>query len=411
MNRTPQEQNSADSKVLYMALDIGNETWVAAFAMDLRSKPRVRAIKATADKDKRGVLIDEIASARDLFGAQALPVVSCYEAGAEGFWLHHWLGTQGVQNTVVHPNSVSQGRTGKQPKTDRIDAQALLGHLVRDHRGESCEPLRSVEIPSFEADDQRTFTRSLDELHKQETGLHNRLQSLLRAQGIEEVYHSELKANLGGLVTGAGRAIGPYLRLELERLCDDLATTQARIAKWENERLRMVTKPDAPLERKAAMLSNLRGIGPVAATVLVFELFGWRKFKNGKKVGSYLGLAPTPYSSGSMNRDQGISKAGPSHVRALMIQLAWAWLRYQPDSKLTLWYNEHVGAGGKRAKRPAIVAVARKLAVLLWKYAEFGEIPEGAQEKTLPQRLSMRAVKLKSRRVPTRQSSATTKTA
>jgi len=399
MNRTTQVQDSAEKSVMYMALDVGNKTWVAAFATDLRSKPRVRVIKATAEKDKRAVLLDEVAAARAALGAESGTAVrSCYESGAEGNWLHRWLQAQGIDNVIVHPNSVGSQRRGKQAKTDRIDAQTLLGHLVRDHRGDATEPLRKVEVPPVEAEDMRAFTRGLADLHKQETILHNRLQSLLRSQGIDEAYHAGLAERLPELVAGDGRPLGPWLRLELERLCEQLAWTHGKIGEWEAERLRMVTEPETELEQKAQMLAGLRGIGPVAATVLVFEMLGWREFKNGKKVGSFLGLAPTPHASGTMDRDLGISKAGPSHLRALMIQLAWAWLRYQPDSQLSRWYQAHVGGTGKRSKRVAIVAVARMLAVALWKYAKFGEVPHGALEKTPLQRVRMAPVRITRRR-------------
>lgn len=409
MSQATLTQDSVEQPALYMALDVGNDSWVAAFAVDLRNKPRVRVIKATADQTKQAILLVELAAARTLLGLSDGAVVhSCYEAGAEGFWLHRWLEGQGVRNVVVHPASLAVTRVGKQAKTDRIDALALVAHLVRDCRGESCEPMRKVEVPPAEIEDVRAFTRGLDALHRQETQLSNRLQSTLRGQGIDEAFDDRLKERLPRLITGDGRPLGRWLLAELVQLCDQLAWIRAAIADREKERMRMVAQPKTELEEKIKQLAMLCGIGPVAATVLVYEMFGWRQFKNGKKVGSFLGLSPTPFASGSIQRDQGISKAGPGALRALMVQLAWAWLRYQPDSDLSKWYQARFGGTAKRSKRVGIIAVARKLAVLLWKYTAFGEVAPGAVEKSTKQVAQMRAVKPKRRRTGFRPSKPAT---
>ena len=207
------------------------------------------------------------------------------------------------------------------------------------------------------------------------------MQSLLWNRGIDVSYHTALPKTFDAMRTGDGGPLAAMLRIELDILCGQIDHLDRDICRLEDERLRQIKQPATPTQVIAHDLERVVGIGPIGAWTLAHELFGWRTFENGKKLGAFVGLCPTPWSSGTVDRDQGISKAGSGPLRALLVQLGWAWLRYQPDSDLSVWFNTRFGTTGKRSKRVGIVAVARKLLVALWKYVTHGVIPAGATLK------------------------------
>lgn len=258
--------------------------------------------------------------------------------------------------------------------------------LIRHELGQTS--LHLVAIPTPEEEDRRELGRGLERLNGSRSRLALSLQSMLFKHGITATYTTGFEEQLADLKTGDGRPLGPTLREQCEVLCRQIHSLDLDICKLEDQRQRQVEKPESPTEQIAHNLQQLYGIGPIGALTLADELFGWRKFANAKKLGSFLGLCPTPFATGTIDREQGISKAGPGRLRALLIQLAWGWLRYQPESALTQWFVARNSAGAKRKKRVDIIAVSRKLAVALWRYVTTGAVPAGAAFKPEHHRIS-----------------------
>jgi transposase len=302
------------------------------------------------------------------------PVRSCYEAGRDGFWLHRWLTDQGIVNLVVDPASIEVNRRARRAKTDRLDSDKLLSMLMRYYGGER-RVWAIARIPTPEQEDERRVHRELERLRQERTAHSNRIRSLL-------VLHNLRVERIGGRAWAhwwaqqAGQLL-PGLQAEIEREFERLSLVARQIRTLEVQQERQVRSGAQPA---IAVLSRLAGIGTGSAWTLVKELFGWRQFHNRREVAGCLGLAPTPYSSGTSEVEQGISKAGNKRARWLMVELAWSWLRFQPASQLSQWFNERF-EGGKRMRRIGIVALARRLSIALWRYLEQGEIPLGATLK------------------------------
>jgi transposase len=316
------------------------------------------------------------AKARCHLAADA-PVRSCYEAGRDGFWLHRWLSDQGIVNLVVDPASIEVNRRARRAKTDRLDSDKLLSMLMRYYGGER-RVWAIARIPTPEQEDERRVHRELGRLRQERTAHSNRIRSLL-------VLHNLRVERIGGRAWArwwaqqAGQLL-PGLRAEIEREFERLSLVAWQIRTLETLQVRQVRSGAQPA---IAVLSRLAGIGTGSAWTLVKELFGWRQFHNRREVAGCLGLAPTPYASGTSEVEQGISKAGNKRARWLMVELAWSWLRFQPASQLSQWFNERFAGGGKRVRRIGIVALARRLSIALWRYLEQGEIPLGARLKPL----------------------------
>ena len=206
--------------------------------------------------------------------------------------------------------------------------------------------------------------------------------------GIDVAYREDLPKEIPLMRTGDDRPLGVVTRMELETLCGQIAGLDRDIHRLEDERVAQMKKPETLPQQQAQQLERLVGIGPIGAWTLAHEVFGWRTFANGKKLGSYVGLAPTPHCSGQMQREQGINKAGPGRIRALMVQLGWLWLHHQPQSGLAKWYKERFGPTAKRSRRVGIIAVARKLLIALWKFVTTGEIPDGAELKAASHKIT-----------------------
>jgi transposase len=356
---------------------LSKEKWKLGFGTGLGQRPRRR----TVDAGDLLALRQEIEAARRRFGLAATALVrSCYEAGRDGFWLHRYLVEQEVENLVVDSSSIEVDRRAKRAKTDRIDVEKLLNMLIRYHSGEETV-WRIVHVPSVEAEDMRHLHRQLGTLKVDRTRHICRIKDLLFTQGLSIPIHVDFLDSLAAARLWDGSALPLGLCDRVEREYASMRHVEQQIKELEVERAQRIETSNHPSIEKVRQLMRLRAIGPNSAWLFVMEFFGWRQFRNRREVGGLSGLTPTPYQSGGESREQGISKAGNRPVRAMAIEIAWCWLRYQPDSELTRWFYKRFGNGGKRMRKIGIVALARKLLVALWRYLETGEIPAGAQLK------------------------------
>jgi transposase len=304
-------------------------------------------------------------------------VASCFEAGRDGFWLHRFLLAHGVINHVVEPTSILVTRGARRAKTDRLDAQGLLRVLAAKFTGDH-DACRVVNVPSVSEEDAKRPHREREYLVQDRIRIENRIAALLATQGISKRPSlRSWEADLNAVQTGDGRSIPPLLKAELNRLRRRLVITLDMIREVEAERQQAVAEQDDPASRTVAALCKLRGIGDNFAAVLTREIF-YRSFENRRQIASYLGLAPTPFQSGGVDRDRRINRAGNSRARKTLIQLAWLWLRYQPESSVAQWFRQRVGALQGRTRRIAIVAMARKLLIAIWRFATLGIVTEGA---------------------------------
>jgi transposase len=371
---TRREEYSEANGTLYMALELGNGEWRLGFTIGLGQKARERSIAA---RDLVAVK-REIDRAKERFKlASSARVVSCYEAGRDGFWLHRFLVEEGIINVVVDSSSIEINRRAKRVKTDALDVRKLVAMLVRYDGGER-KVWSVVQVPSVEAEDNRHLHRELDTLRVERTRSTNRIQGLLAGQGVRLLVTKDFLDQLKAARLYDGRPLPPALHCRLVREYARVELLDNQIRELERDRAELVKEWEGPEAEKVRQLLQLRGVGINSAWLFVLEFFGWRRFSNRRQVGALAGLTPTPYQSGQQSRDQGISKAGQKLVRHLAVEIAWGWLRFQPKSRLTLWYQERFGGGGSRLRRIGIVALARKLLIALWRYLETGEVPEGA---------------------------------
>lgn len=377
---TRQREFKGIPEVLYLSFELGRVEWKLAFTVGRGEKPRLRTLAAG---DLRGVE-QEIERARQRWGVpEKARVVSCYEAGRDGFWLHRFLLSRGVENVVVDSSSIEVNRRSRRAKTDRLDAQKLVMMLIRHDLAEEGRVWSVVQVPSVEQEADRQLHRDWEVLKKERTLHRNRIQSLLACQGIALKLGSDFSERLEGLVLWDGSAVPAKLRERLKREWERLELVERQIRELKEEKEEAVAKASSPSLQQIQALATLKGIGLTSAWVFVCEFFGWRKFRNRREVGSLAGLVPMPYQSGSSDHEQGISKAGNARLRTMAIEIAWSWLRWQPESQLSLWFRERYGPGSRRSRRVGIVALARKLLVALWRFLEFGVVPEGALLKTV----------------------------
>jgi len=374
MSATHKAQSSVSAGVLHMAIDLGVKSWTLAFAVSVNHDPRLRKIEG-GDFD---ALLEEIRLAKRRFGLlEDAPVVSCYEAGLHGFWPHRRLLELGVQNVVVDSASIEVSRRKKVAKCDSLDAGKLARMLVHWQSGESMI-WRVVNVPSAEDEDRRQLHRELISLKKERTAHTNRIKGLAFSLGFIVQVDDLFPFQLAVLRERDDAPLPPAMHDRLMREYKRWKLVDEQIYALEVERAKRIKTQSSPHVEKVRRLLGLRGVGLNGAWLLAHEVFGWRQIKNRRQLGGLSGLAPTPYSSGDSNREQGISKAGNRRLRALMIELAWAWLRYQPTSALSKWYEDRFALGSSRQRRIGIVALSRKLLVAIWKYVDRGELPEGA---------------------------------
>jgi transposase len=364
--------------VLYVAFELGNSTWKMACS-DGRKVRQVTVTARDLDQVERA-----LERAQDHFAmAEGCSTVSCYEAGRDGFWLDRYLHSCGIDNVVVDSASLEVNRRLRRAKTDRVDAGKLLSMLVRYHGGEK-HLWRMVRVPSRDDEDARHLHRELEALKRERTRYRNRIHGILIQQGLRIRNPSTKKFDkqLDLMRTWDGRELPAEMKVRLARVHERLRLVEDQISTLVKERTQRLKTETAKMTQVAQLL-RLPGIGPVSSWTFVMEFFGWRRFRNRREVAALAGLTPTPYDSGKRLREQGISKAGNRRVRTLAIEIAWAWLRYQPQSKLSRWFLERFAGGGSRMRRIGIVALARRLLIDLWRFLEYGVIPEGAQVRPL----------------------------
>lgn len=367
-----QYQGYEQETVLYMAMELSNSSWKLGFSNGQRI--RRKSIEAR----DRVRLTEEVQLAKQKLGLQPdTRVKVCYEAGRDGHWIYRWLSSEGFKVFEIDSSSIETARGRKHVKTDRIDVEKLLDLLIRYCLGFR-KAFRIVRVPSEEAEAEQRLHREDEYLVRQRARVTNRLKGLLVNQGIVEF---SLKRGfedwLETVQRWDGSGLSDALKTEIRRLYVQYQLLESQIAEiaqaYQQELLN-----DTAVAHKRRQLEQLRSIGPKTSRVLSAEVFSWRVFNNGKQVGGMAGLTPTPSRSGDVNKEQGISKAGNRRVRRVMIELAWFWLKWQPGSHLSQWFNRRFARGGKRMRRVGIVALARKLLIALWRYVEFGVLPEGA---------------------------------
>jgi transposase len=370
---TLRTEDNAVLRVLYMALELAAKQWRVVFGDGDRRR------RVCIDAGDLVGLSEAMAKAKSHFGLTAqCAVYSCFEAGRDGFWLHRALLSVGVNNVVVDASSIAQPRRGRRAKTDRLDAEQLLNNLLR-HVGGERDVWKVVQVPSEADEDARRLHRERERLVKERGAHSTRLRSLLATQGLCLRPGRDFVERLEEARGWDNEALGETLLQELRREYERLVLVRRQLRELEGERKELLASADSRSMRMVVQLMRLAGVGRTSAWVFVMEFFGWRDFRNRREVGALAGLTGTPYDSGSGQREQGISKAGNRRVRALAIEIAWLWLRYQPDSALSRWYMERFAGAGPRARRIGIVALARRLLVALWRWVQFDELPEGAR--------------------------------
>jgi transposase len=364
-------------RTLVLAIELSNKSWV--LAAQVPGLPRVKA-KRTIEPSAEALLaaIQGYRERAHAAGRQVERVIATYEAGWSGFWLARWLATHGIETHVVQPSSVPVDRRARRAKSDGIDAELLLRTLLAWLRGEP-RVCSMVPVPAEADEDARRCVREREELVAERVALVNRIGAVLATLGVGE--YNPLLRNRRERLNALRTPLPPYAHAKISRMLDRLDLVRAQIATLEQER-DAVLEDEVPDRARAMIqqLATLRGIGVQSATVLVREAFV-REFANGKALGSYAGLAATPYSSGGTEREQGISKAGNRRLRTVMVELAWLWQRYQPGSAEVSWFRERVSGTGARMRKVMVVALARRLLIALWRFATQGVVPDGAVMK------------------------------
>jgi transposase len=365
---------------IFVAIELSQKSWL--ITMHSPDKDRMSRHKLEGG-DHAGLLalIDGVRerAARAMGAAPA--IVSCYEAGYDGFWLHRLLTAAGITSHVFDPASIAVERRARRAKSDRIDGEQLLRTLMAYCRGEP-RVVRIVRVPSVEQEDVRRDTRERDRLTEEQTAHTNRIKALLRLLGMA-VGNPRRRDWLTWLTAQRdwqGQAVPPRMMVELEREHARLMLVRQQLAALERATAAAqeeLAPAAAEMAQRKERLFRIKSLGPVFATSLVDEAL-YKDFRNRREVASYFGLSPTPWQSGGTAREQGISKAGNPRARQKAIELGWLWVQHQPDSALTHWFVERTAKASKRIKRIAIVALARKLMVALWRYLTTGLVPAGA---------------------------------
>ena len=361
-------------RMLHVAFELGNTEWTLGLATSLEDSPMLRTVPAR----DLAQLDAALAQAKAQLGCAATaPVHSCYEAGRDGFWLHRYLLSRGIANVVVDSSSIEVNRRRRRAKTDRLDARKLVTMLMRARAGER-QVWHVVRVPSAADEDRRQVHRELLTARRDRARLTNRIKGLLAGHGVPLATLRTLPAHLVAARLWDGSPLPPQCVARLTREWELVGRYTARLRELRAARTALLRVPDDPAIAQVRRLAQLRGVGVDSAWLYVMEFFAWRQFRNRREVGGLAGLTDTPYQSGDAVHQQGISKAGNRWVRALAVNTAWAWLRYQPQSALARWYRQRFGHGPSRLRKVGIVALARKLLIAFWRYLETGLVPEGA---------------------------------
>ena len=392
--------SKGEVSTLYVAVEVSGKSWVIGIG-DLAEPGKV-GMHTLPPADAEG-LVEKIGKVRARAGGPSR-VLLTYEAGYEGFWLARWLGEHAPEIDVVvcDPASLEVVRKKKKAKTDRIDARRMV-RALRAWDGGEAEALSVVRIPTVEEEDAKRLLRHRERLVKERTSLGNTIKGLLKLHGIRglDPRSATFAASLAEVRTANGASLPPGMRDEIEATHERLAKVLEQLADVERKKAALIaaaaaaqspsreTAPHDEVEQVgkgnvsavpgvAASLVRLKGIGGNDALLLQNEVF-YRDFRNRRELAGWAGLAPVPWASGGVENDQGISKAGRPIVRKHLVQMAWRWLRWQPDSEITKWFDRYCARRRDRLMRKrAIVAVARKLLIALWRYAQSGLVPTGA---------------------------------
>jgi len=378
---TQEKDFTRGEEILAVSLELSKGSWKVALHEGRRDKPAIHAVSSEAAGARLGQVVGVIEATRKKWGlAAGCRVVVSYEAGQDGFWIHRALTKLGYEVLIVDPASIPVERRARRAKTDRLDVIKLVTSLRAWLRGER-DRMHVIRVPEIAAEAQRHLVRDRGELQKEGQQHRDRIRKLLRTVGCWVEVERDFAERLAhGEVRGYdGAALPPELHQRLTRECQRLALAQQQFAELEAALVRQLPQP---VRERITRLTRLKGVGEVGAMRLVLELF-WRNFSNRRQLGACVGLVPQPYDSGESRVDQGISKQGNRRVRALLIEMAWLWLRHQPHSALSRWFAQRTQGTGanKRHRRISIVAVARRLVIALWRYLKDGVIPEGAQIK------------------------------
>jgi transposase len=368
---------AVDYATVYVAFELSKAKWMLGVILP-GSKKLSRYTIAGGDVAALAARLAEWRKKAAL-GDKPVRMLSCYEAGFDGHWLHRWLTGQDVINHEIDPSSIEVNRRARRAKTDRIDLERMMRAFLELLRGEP-EACRVVHVPSVEDEDRKRRSRGRERLLKERTAHTNRIKGLLHGQGVRDAFPLKpgFVESLENVHTGDGHLLPQGLKEELvyehERL--SLVNKHLTLLEAKSKAERRAAVPGSA-EAKIVQLATLKGIGPVGGQRLVHEVF-YRDFDNRRQVGSYIGLTGTPYNSGNSVREQGIGKAGNRRAREVAIEIAWLWLSHQPDSELSRWFRERVGNIKGRIRRITIVAMTRKLMVALWRYLKTGVVPTGA---------------------------------
>jgi transposase len=367
-------RHESTAATLYVACELSAKEWL----LTMSTAPDARRQRARLRSGDCAGLEQVLARAKARGGlAPDAPVRSCYEAGRDGFWPHRLLTTLGVRNLVVDSSSIEVSRRARRAKTDRLDGEKLLRMLLRYWGGER-KLWQVVHVPSREAEDARHASRGLTTLQAERTRYRNRIHSLLALHGVPRLrLDARLPERLATVRDWAGDALPPGVQarvLETWRLLEGVEAERQRARRTERQQVRPTAVSGNPV---APRLARLRAIAARSATVLADELFS-RDLRNRRQVGALTGLVSAPYRSGTIVWDQGVAPSGLPAVRRVAVEIAWAWVRYQPTSALTQWYHRRFGSGGAVTRRIGIVALARRVIIALWRYVTHGIIPEGA---------------------------------
>jgi transposase len=372
-NATHQAEFTGTNRVLYMAIELSAAKWHLVFGVGIGTPVRHRTIAAGAVEELR----EEVRRARARFGLRTDTAVrSCYEAGRDGFWVHRLLTSEAIENIVVDSSSIEVDRRHRRAKTDRLDGVKLFRKLVQYWGGDRAT-WKVVHVPSEAVEDARQAERAIATLTAERTTWRNRIHAFLTLQGVRTSISADFGERLATLRTWAGKPLPPGVLERVGQAWRMLSAIETELRAARQAQREEFTAATTPAAQTARQLHRLRAIGQGTAALLAKELFS-RDLRNRREVGALTGLVGVPYNSGETARDQGISRAGLSRIRGIAIELAWAWRRYQPHSELTRWFEQRFGAGGKRARKVGIVALARRLLVALWRYTTTGCVPAGA---------------------------------
>lgn len=378
MRTSAAKSDYSEVEVLSVGIELSSAKWKLVSGVGVGGRVREKTIEAW----DQAALEQELGRAKERLGLPREAVVySCYEAGRDGFGVHRFLESLGVRNVVVDPSSIEVNRRFRRVKTDAVDGRTLQNRLAR-HLGGERKVWSVVRVPTVEEEASRQLHRELRALKTERNRHTNRIRSLLVTQGIRLRPDKRFEEVLSSLRTWSGDPLPAPLVERLERECVRLRLVEEQILELARQRRELLRDSGDPLVEKVRHLTRLRGIGENGSWLLVMEMLGWREFRNRRELGALSGLSPTPFRSGEMMIEQGISKAGIARVRAMMVELAWCWLRFQPQSELSQWFEQRYGRGNRRSRRVGIVALARKLLVALWRYLDQGVIPEGAVLKS-----------------------------